>query len=296
MTVVARSSALPRPPLPPIPAALAAMVSIQGGAALAKGLFAVAGPLGTTGLRVTLAAVLLSLVSVPALRGLRAAQWRALLPYGVVLGVMNLCYYVALSHLPLALAVTLEFVGPLGVAVLSSRRALDVLWVLLAAAGIALITPWQAGSDVSLLGVAFALAAGVCWGLYIVLGQRASKAVQGRAAVAGGMLFAAVVALPFGLFAGGAALLNPAALGVGLLVALLSSALPYSLEMAALRALPARTFGVLMSVEPAFAALIGLIFLHEQLSTWQWLAIACVITASAGSTLGARNTPAPVEV
>ena len=293
---MSRSQALPRFNLPPIPAALAAMLSIQGGAALAKGLFALAGPLGTTGLRVTLAALLLTAVSLPALRGLRAAQWRALLPYGVVLGVMNLCYYVALSQLPLALAVTLEFVGPLGVAVLGSRRALDLLWVGLAAAGIALIAPWHTGSGVSLLGVAFALAAGVCWGLYIVLGQRASRAVPGRAAVAGGMLFAALVTLPFGLAAGGAALLTPAALGVGLLVALLSSALPYSLEMAALRALPTRTFGVLMSVEPAFAAVIGLVFLHEQLSPWQWLAVLCVIAASVGSTLGSRPTRTPVEV
>lgn len=272
------------------------MFSVQAGAAIAKLLFTLVGPLGTTGLRVTLAALLLGAFSLGRLRRLNAAQWRALLPYGVVIGLMNLCFYQALNHLPLALAVTLEFVGPLGVAVLGSGRPRDLLWVGLAALGIVLIAPWRPGSEVSALGVALALVAGVLWGCYILLGQRASKAVPGHEVVAGGMLFATLVTLPFAALSGGAGLLNANVLGLGLLVAVLSGALPFSLEIIGLRALPARTFGVLMSLEPAVAALIGLVFLREQLSPVQWLAVACVIAASVGSTLGARNGAPPAQV
>jgi inner membrane transporter RhtA len=215
------------------------------------------------------------------------------LPYGLVLGVMNLVFYHSLARIPLGLAVTVEFIGPLGVAVFGSRRLIDVTWVVLAGAGIALITPWTASSGVDPLGVALALAAGGCWALYIVIGQRLSHLLAGGAAVSIGMLVATIAVVPFAAAAGGFAHLNLARLAAGTGVALLSSAIPYTLEMIALKALPARTFGILMSLEPAVAAGVGLVFLREILSPTQWLAVILVITASAGATLTSRIPSEP---
>ena len=284
-----------RPVLPPLPAVLVSILSVQGGAALAKGLFPVLGPSGTVGLRIGMSAVILLAAFRPRLHRLNAAQWRVVLPYGVVLGVMNLVFYESLSRIPLGLAVTVEFIGPLSVAVFGSRRLIDVVWVVLAGAGIALITPWTAGSGVDPLGVALAFAAGVCWALYIVIGKRLSHLLSGGAAVSIGMLVAAIAVVPFAAAAGGFAHLTVGRFAAGVGVALLSSAIPYTLEMIALKALPARTFGILMSLEPAVAALAGLAFLHEVLSATQWLAVALVIAASAGSTLTSRRTPEPRE-
>lgn len=270
--------------IPPIPAVLGAIVSVQGGAALAKALFPVLGAMGTVGLRVGISAAILVAVFRPWRHPMSAAQWRALLPYGAVLGLMNVVFYLALARIPLGLAVTLEFVGPLGVAVFGSRRAVDVLWVLMATAGIALVTPW-AGGGVDVRGVLLALAAGACWAAYIVLGGRVSRMVPGGIAVAIGLAAAACVALPFAIASGGLLRVTPGLLAAGLGVAILSSALPYSLEMAALRELPARTFGILMSLEPAMAAIAGWVFLHETLSPRQWLAVALVVAASTGAAL-----------
>ena len=181
-----------------------AILSVQGGAALAKGLFPVIGSTGTVGLRIGISAVILLAAFRPRLHRLTAAQWRAVVPYGVVLGVMSLVFYASLSRIPLGLAVTVEFIGPLSVAVFGSPRRIDVIWVVLAGAGIALITPWTAGSGVDPIGVAFAFAAGVGWALYIVLGKRLSQRLSGGAAVSSGMLVAAIVAVPFAAAAGGA--------------------------------------------------------------------------------------------
>jgi len=183
---------------------LVAILSVQGGAALAKGLFPVIGSTGTVGLRIGISAVILLAAFRPRLHRLTAAQWRAVVPYGVVLGVMSLVFYASLSRIPLGLAVTVEFIGPLSVAVFGSPRRIDVIWVVLAGAGIALITPWTAGSGVDPIGVAFAFAAGVGWALYIVLGKRLSQRLSGGAAVSIGMLVAAIVAVPFAAAAGGA--------------------------------------------------------------------------------------------
>ncbi len=207
---------------------------------------------------------------------------------------MNLVFYLALSRIPLGLAVTLEFVGPLGVAIFGSRRAIDLAWVVLAATGIALIAPWKGGS-VDPLGVLLALGAGAFWAAYILIGGRVSRLVPGSAAVATGMLFAAAVVLPISVATGGFARLTAGRTLAGLGVALLSSAIPYTLEMIALNALPARTFGILMSLEPAVAALAGRSFLGEILSPAQWLAVALVIAASAGSTLTGRRAPPTTE-
>jgi inner membrane transporter RhtA len=281
--------------LPPIPSVLLAVLSVQGGAAMAKGLFPVLGAAGTAGVRIVVSAVMLLAVFRPPLTRFRAEQWRAVLPYGVALGVMNAVFYLAIARIPLGLAVTLEFVGPLGVAVVGSRRALDLAWVVLAGAGIALLAPWS-GSGVDPLGALFALVAGACWAAYIVLGGRVSRVLPGGDAVAAGMVVAALTVLPFVLASRGFAHLTPRVLAAGAAVALLSSAVPYTLEMNALRALPARTFGILMSLEPAVAAVCGLVFLGEYLTMAQWLAVALVIAASAGATLTVREAPAPVEV
>jgi len=278
-----------RPVLPPVPTLLVAILSVQGGAALAKGLFPALGATGTVGLRVGISAAILLAAFRPKLHRLTAAQWGSVLPYGVVLGVMNLVFYHALSRIPLGLAVTVEFFGPLSVAVFGSRKLIDVVWVVLAGAGIALITPWTAGSDVDPLGVAFAFAAGICWAAYIVIGKRLSHLLEGGAAVSVGMLVAAVAVVPYAAAAGGFAHLTAGRFAAGTGVALLSSAVPYTMEMIALKALPARTFGILMSLEPAVAALAGLAFLGEVLSATQWLAVVLVIAASAGTTLTSRR-------
>ena len=276
------------PAIKPIPAILGAIVSVQGGAALAKALFPALGAMGTSGLRVGLSALILMVAFRPWRRRTTSTDWWALIPFGVVLGVMNVVFYLALARIPLGLAVTLEFIGPLGVAVAGSRRAVDVVWVLLAAGGIALVTPW-AGGGVDALGVLLALAAGACWAAYILLGGRVSRMMPGGAAVAIGMTIAALVAVPVAVATGGFARLTPALFAAGLGVALLSSAIPYTMEMIALKELPARTFGILMSLEPAVAAVAGWIFLHELLSPRQWLAVALVVAASTGSTLSSSR-------
>ena len=268
--------------VPPIAAVLVAIVSVQGGAAIAKGLFPVLGATGTAGLRIGLSALMLVGAFRPRLRALSRAQWRAVVPYGVTLGLMNTLFYLALERVPLGLAVTLEFLGPLGVAVVHSRRAVDLLWVAMAAAGIALLAPWHA-HGVAPLGAAYALGAAACWAAYIVLGGRLSQMLAGGVAVSAGMLVATVTIAPFALAAGGSTHLTWRLLGAGACVALLSSALPYSCEMHALRTLPPRTFSILMSLEPALAALAGVVFLHERLGGLQWLSVALVIAASAGA-------------
>ncbi len=282
--------------LAPIPAVLLAIVSVQGGAALAKGLFPALGAAGTAGVRITLSALVLLGLFRPPLARLSRAQWKAVIPYGVLLGVMNCTFYLALERIPLGLAVTLEFLGPLTVAVLGSRRPQDFVWVLLAALGIVLLAPWSArAASLDRLGVLLALVAGACWAGYILLGGRVSRVFTDGVGVATGMLFAALVIVPFALAEGVLGRLTLPRLGAGLGVALLSSAVPYTLEMVALRALPSRTFGILMSLVPAVAAIAGLLILGEQLSPMQWLAVVAVSTASAGSALSARRAAAPLE-
>lgn len=274
--------------IPPIPAVLVAIVSVQGGAAIAKGLFPVLGAAGTAGVRIGLSALMLLAAFRPPLRQLTAAQWRAIVPYGVTLGAMNVLFYLSLARVPLGLAVTLEFLGPLALAVAGSRRALDLVWVALAAGGIALIAPWNA-QGVDPLGAAFALGAGACWAAYIVLGGRLSQLLPGGAAVATGMIVATLTILPFAVGGGGLGQLTPRLLLAGAFVALLSSALPYTCEMIALRTMPSRTFSIFMSLEPAVAALCGLAFLGERLGAAQWSSVALVIAASAGAAVTARE-------
>ncbi len=266
---------------------LAAVASVQLGGALAKTLFDDAGFAGTAFLRVGLAAIVLCLVwrPSPADRSRRQLALAAL--YGVTLAGMNLAFYASIDRIPLGVAVTFEFVGPLGVAVFGSRRPLDLAWVALAACGILLLSDFGSG-DLDGLGVALALLAGAFWAAYILVAARVGQAFSGNAGLAMAMAVAAVLLLPVGVADAGADLLLPAVLGVGAAVALLSSVIPYTLELEALRRLPAGVFGVLMSLEPAVAALAGYVVLGEALGARELVAIALVAGASAGAALGAN--------
>jgi inner membrane transporter RhtA len=210
--------------------------------------------------------------------------------YGLVLAAMNATFYEALSRIPLGIAVTIEFVGPLGLAVAGSRRPLDLAWVALATAGVVLLTA-PGGGHVQVLGIALALLAGVCWAAYILLAQRVGAIFPGASGLTIALVVGSLVLVPFGVVSGGGALLRPDVLGRGAAVALLSSALPYSLELAALRRMRASVFSVLMSLEPAVAALSGLVFLGQSLQPREWVAIVCVVVASVGATRRRRVVP-----
>lgn len=265
------------------------IVSVQVGAAIATTLFDDVGPGGAVFLRTFFAAVVLVAIWRPALRPEAGA--RDVVYLGVLLGVMNLTFYEALDRIPLGIAVTLEFVGPLSVAVLGSRKRRDLAWVGLAAAGLVLLAPVP-GSELDLLGCAFALFAGGCWGLYIIVTARVGRALPGGAGLALAMVIAAVVTLPFGLGDGGSGLLDGELLAIAFGVAMLSSAIPYSLELEALRRLPESTFGVLMSLEPAVAATAGFVVLSQGLAAREVVAIGLVLAASAGA-LSAAGRVAP---
>jgi inner membrane transporter RhtA len=284
--------------LAPVATILIAMISIQSGAALAKQLFPVVGAAGASALRLLFAAAILQLAWRPFGRNaksrVRHAQKRAIVLYGVSLGCMNLLFYLALARIPLGLAVAFEFCGPLTIALIRSRRALDVLWVACAASGLALVLPIGNSVHLDPVGVALALAAGVCWALYIVSGQAAGAVMHGGMVVALGMSLAAVVVLPVGVISAGRSLLSWEAARAGIGIAILSSVLPYSLEMYALKRMPVQLFGVLMSIEPAIGAISGLVFLREMLSFFQWTGIGLIMVASIGSAVMARTTdPAP---
>ncbi len=260
---------------------------MQLGSAVAKHLFDEVGSFGTVALRLCFAAAVLLLLWRPPLRLSRRA-WTVVLAYGAVLGLMNLCFYSALARIPLGIAVTIEFLGPLAVALAGSRRWLDAVWAVLAAGGVVLLMD-GGGADLDALGVLLALAAGACWGVYILVGAALGRHTTEGNGLALGMAVAAAMVVPFGVADSGAGLLEPWVLLAGFGVALLSSVIPYSLDLEALRRIPPRVFGILMSLEPALAALIGLILLGESLHASQWIAVLCVVAASAGATRGARG-------
>jgi inner membrane transporter RhtA len=271
---------------PPPVLVLLSMTSVQVGAALAKSLFSSIGPAGAVLLRVGLGALILLILWRPKLYGYSWREYRWALLFGGVLAAMNFSFYQALDRIPLAVAVTIEFVGPLAVALLGSRRLADLLWVALAGAGIVLLAPTGLFGGIALdpLGVGLALLAGVFWGVYILVSAQVGRSFPGMAGLALAMVVAAVLLLPIGIIGAGSVLWSGRFLLVGTGVALLSSVLPYSLELEALRRLPAQVFGVLMSLEPGIAALVGLLLLHEQLGLRAAVAIALVIAASLGAT------------
>ncbi|TWI57452.1 inner membrane transporter RhtA [Pseudomonas duriflava] len=280
--------------LPAIAFLLVAMLSIHSGASLAKTLFPSVGATGVTALRLGFGALLLLIVFRPWNAPLGRLPWRMLLGYGLSMGLMNVLFYLALERLPLGIAVALEFTGPLSLALLGSRRPLDFAWIALAVIGILLLLPWSAQqAPIDLLGVAYALGAALCWALYIVFGQK-TGAEHGTQTVALGAVIAALAVVPWSVAVAGNALLSATLLPLGLAVAVLSMALPFTLEMMAMTRLPTSTFGLLMSLEPAIGALCGMLFLHEHLSTLQWIAIASIMAATAGTAYGARLKALPV--
>ena len=278
------------PLLFPLGLLIIAMISIQSGASLAKSLFPVVGAQGTTALRLIFASLILLLVLRPWRARLTARSLRTVMLYGISLGSMNMLFFMSLQTVPLGIAVALEFTGPLAVALWASRKLIDFLWVALAVIGLLLLIPiGESSTSIDLVGAGYALGAGACWAAYIVFGQKAG-ADNGIQTAALGVTIAALFIAPIGVVHAGTALLDVSLIPAALGVAVLSTALPYSLEMVALTRMSARTFGTLASLEPVFAALSGLIFLHEDLSLTQWLAIGAIIVASIGATLGSTPT------
>mgnify|MGYP003610698094 FL=1 len=277
----------------PFLAVLGSVTALGVGTSWAKqALFPVVGAQGTTAVRVGLSALLMLMLWRPWRWRLSRADAQAVVLYGAALGAMNLMFYLSLQTLPFGLAVAIEFAGPLAVAIWSSRRAVDFVWVALAIVGLALLLPLGlSGSTLDPLGVLYAVGAAVFWARYIVFGKRAGHLHAGQS-VSLGLLVAALVVVPVGVAHAGAALLSPSVLLVGVAVAAISSALPISLEMMALKRLPKEAFGIMISMEPAVAALLALALLGERLDTVQWLAIGCIVAASMGSAATARRLPA----
>ncbi|MGP3913388.1 EamA family transporter [Nonomuraea sp. 10N515B] len=293
-----RGSGLPRPgrllraasdSIPPSSLVLLGIVSVQIGAGFAKELFAVLPPSAVVFLRIAAGALVMGAFIRPRLKGLAWRDWAVGIGFGVTLAVMNLSFYEALSRLPMGIAVAIEFLGPLGVAVAASRRRIDLLWVGLAGAGVVLLAPWGESASVSWVGIAFAMVAGACWAGYILLSAAAGQRFPGTTGLSFAMIVSALVIAPVGVTTGGADLLQPELLLIGLGVGLLSSVIPYSLELQALRRMPKQVFGILMSLEPAVAAMIGLLLLGEILHVQQWAAILCIVAASLGSTRKAKK-------
>ncbi|WP_368743740.1 threonine/homoserine exporter RhtA [Enterobacter asburiae] len=280
----------------PVAVILIAMLSIQSGASLAKSLFPLVGAPGVTALRIVLGTAILVVIFKPWRLRFKKEQRLPLLFYGLSLGAMNYLFYLSIQTIPLGIAVALEFTGPLAVALFSSRRPVDFIWVVLAVLGLWFLLPLgQSVAEIDLTGAALALGAGACWAVYILTGQRAGEE-HGPATVALGSLIATIVFVPIGMAQATESIWQWSVMPIGLAVAILSTALPYSLEMIALTRLPTRIFGTLMSMEPALAAISGMVFLGETLTLTQTLALCSIIAASMGSTLTMRPEPKVEEV
>lgn len=283
--------------VPPPALVLLGVVSVQVGAGLAKHLFGLVPPTAVVLLRLVTSAIVLGVMARGALRTVLRAQTRGDLAiaagFGLTLAVMNLAIYQSFARIPLGVAVTIEFLGPLVITIVASRRLLDLLWAGLAFTGVLLLA--RGDGHVDLLGVGFALLAGACWAGYILFSAATGKRFSGSTGLALASIVASVAILPVGVASGGSTLLRPEILAVGLGVGLLSSVIPYTLELEALRRMPARVFGILMSLEPAVAALVGLVVLGEILSAREWAAIGCVMIACVGATRSQKEPPEAPE-
>jgi inner membrane transporter RhtA len=292
--------------VPPSVLVVTGIFSVQFGAGLAARLFAQIPPAAVTGLRLWTSAAVMVVIGFRPLRNatsglVRRRAWRdaaVTVAFGLTLAIMNFSIYQSFARIPLGISVTVEFLGPLGVAVASSRRVLDLLWVGLAGTGVVLLT--RGGTSLShgshgeaAIGLAFALLAGLAWAAYILLSRATGQRFPGSTGLAIAMVVAAIAITPVGVAAGHAALLRPSILLTGLAIGLLSSIIPYSLELEALRRIPARVFGIWMSLEPAAAALVGLVVLGQALALREWLAVGCVMIACAGAARGTREPQAP---
>lgn len=277
--------------LSPVWLVLASIISVQLGAAFAKSLFGLADPTAIAWLRMAVAAVIFWVVARPRLTGRSWPEWRVVIGYGIALATMNWAIYQSFARIPIGLAVTIEFLGPLGVALVGSRRARDVIWVALAATGVLLLGVFPVTVD--WIGIGYALLAGAAWAGYILLSGPTGRSWSGITGVSVGSVVGATVFLVPGLVTGGTALWQPNVVWLVVVVGVMSSVIPYGLEMVALRTIPAGIFGILMSLEPAAAALSALLVLGEQLTSVEIAAMACVIVASVGSTRALAKTPAP---
>jgi inner membrane transporter RhtA len=286
-----RRSPTDRVPAPAL--VLVSILSVQFGSAVARTAFDVTGANGITLMRLAFSGLILTALVRPAVRRWSRTQWRAAVLLGLTMGSMNLVFYLSIREIPLGVAVTVEFIGPLLVALVQTRRLVDLLWVVLAGGGVALLG-LEGGADLPFTGLALALLAGLFWGGYILASANVGRLVPGMDGLAVALLVSALLALPFGADGATRAVDDPLVLLAGLGVAFLSSIIPYGLELSALRRIPTRVFGILMSLEPAAAALAGMILLAEFLSAPQWLALACVVTASVGATRSARPQAEPL--
>ena len=276
------SGRLARTPSPVL--VVGGIASVQFGSALATQIFAAVGPAGAVLLRLLGASIVLTLILRPRLSGRSRREWQLAAVFGLVLAGLNLSFYEALHRIPLGIAVTIEFIGPLAVGVVGSRRRLDLVWIGAAALGIAALTHGNT-HGLNTLGVGFGLLAAVMWAAYILVSARVGRVFTGATGLAIAMWVSALVALPFGIADGGGHLLAPRSLAIGAAVGVLSSALPYTLEMEALRRIATHVFGVLMSLEPAVAALAGWLVLGQGLSGRELAGIALVVVASLGASL-----------
>jgi inner membrane transporter RhtA len=271
------------------------IVSVQFGAAIAKEIIPIAGPIGTVFYRVAFAAILLCAVTRPRLSGRSRHDWAYVVAFGLGLAGMNVCYYAALQYMPIGVTVTIEFTGPLAVAILGSRRRVDVFWALLAAAGLVLLSPIS-GVDLDPRGVILALSAGAFWAGYILLSSRVGERFEGLGGLALALVVSAAITFVPAVVTGGSTLLQGKVIGIGLIVALMSSAIPYACELEALRTLSPSSFGMLMSLEPAFAALAGAVVVGERLGPPELVAIALVLVANAGAVLTRPERVVPSDV
>ncbi len=280
----------------PAAAVLGSVTSLCIGTSFAKKLFPLVGAEGTSALRVGFSALFLLLFWRPWRWPLSRRDAGFIIRYGLTLGTMNLLFYMALRTIPFGIAVAIEFSGPLAIAMFGSRRAVDFIWLILAVAGLGLLLPLGHNATLDTTGVLFAIAAAVCWALYILFGKQAGHLHAGQS-VSLGLVAASVIVVPIGLAHAGTALLDPMILLAGLGVAIISSAIPMSLEMMALKQLPSETFGIMVSLEPAVASLLGMALLGERLHPSQWIAIGCIVMASIGSTVTAKKaTPQAAEI
>ncbi|KPF52175.1 hypothetical protein IP65_17380 [Novosphingobium sp. AAP1] len=272
----------------PYAALFASIVTFSLGTSFAKSLFPLVGAAGTTAYRVGFSAVILLAVMRPWRTPLCRHDIIRIVPYGVALGTMNLCFYLSLRTTPLGLAIAIEFLGPLTVSLICSHRPMQFAMTGLAVTGLLLLLPLRPTDHaLDAAGILFALAAAICWALYIVFGKRTTHLPSGQT-VAFGMVAAAIVVVPIGIYQTGVALLTPEWIVMGLAAALLSSAIPYSLEMVAMKSIPANSLGVLLSIEPAVGAIVGAVVLGELLTSLQWLAVALVVSASIGMVLTSK--------
>ncbi len=274
--------------------ALGAIASVQVGATVARRLFESLGPEGTVFARVGFGALILLALARPRRLSTVTRHWRSVVLFGLIIAAMNLCFYESIARIPLGIAVTIEFVGPLGVAIAGSRKALDFGWAAMAAAGVVMLS--LTGGSVTALGIIFALGAAAGWASYILINQKVGRLVPGPDGLALALLVSGLALAPFGIAGAGTHLLSLRNLGIGLVVAILSTAIPFSLEFAALRRLPSQVFGILMSLEPAVGAAAGFLFLSQRLSLRDLVAILLVMVASAGATLTAARLPAIRDV